>query len=328
MPQELSLEELCRLYEQMCLIRLFEGQVQRLASTGEVPGFPHLSTGQEAVAVGVCANLSDDDMIFSSHRAHGHVIAKGSDPYAVLAEILGRQDGLCQGRGGSMHLVDAAKGVLGATGVVAGNVSLAAGAAWAAQLRGEGRIAAVFSGDGATGAGVFHETLNLASLWRLPLLLVCENNGYAEFTSREEHSNVAKVSTFAAPYAIPSRTVDGNDLLVVHEAAREAIGRVRNQEGPWLLECMTFRMAGHYVGDAQRYRSKEEMEAMKEKDPIVRLGRHLAGRGVPAQKLDGLMAGAKGRMEAIAERARKAARPDPATVLDYVYSAKLAAEEN
>ncbi len=327
MAETLSLGDLHRLYEQMCLIRAFEGQVQRLAATGEVPGFPHLSTGQEAVAVGICSQLSDADLIFSSHRAHGHVLAKGSDPYAVLAEIIGRQDGVCQGRGGSMHLVDVAKGVLGATGVVAGNVSLAAGAAWAAQLRGKGHIAAVFFGDGATGAGVFHETLNLAGLWKLPLLLVCENNGYAEFTSREEHSDVAKVSTFAAPYGIPSRTVDGNDLLVVHEAACEAIAHVRNQEGPWLLECMTFRMAGHYVGDAQRYRSKEEMEAMKEKDPIVRLGRHLAERGTPAQKLDELMAHAKATIDDASGRARAAARPDPARVLDYVYSANFGAGE-
>ena len=322
---DLPLEDLYRFHDEMCLIRHFETQVQRLASTGEVPGFPHLSTGQEAVAVGVCAHLSAKDVLFSSHRAHGHVLAKGSDPYAVMAEILGRQDGLCQGRGGSMHLVDASKGMLGATGVVAGNVSLAAGAAWAAQVHGKGRLAAVFFGDGATGAGVFHETLNLAGLWKLPLLFVCENNGYAEFTSREEHSNVSKVSAFAAPYNIASQTVDGNDVLVVHEAARDAVSRLRRQEGPYLLECMTYRMAGHYVGDAQRYRSKEELEAMKQKDPILRLRRHLIERGASERQLDERMAAVKAQMDEAVERSRKAARPDPASVLDYVYSAHLPA---
>ena len=189
------------MYRAMWRIRLFEDQVQRLAAAGEVPGFPHLSTGQEAVAVGVCAHLSREDVVFTSHRGHGHVLAKGSDLQATLAEVLGRQDGLCRGRGGSMHLVDAGNGVLGATGVVAGNLSLAAGAAWAFQAQGKRNISVVFFGDGATGAGVFHETLNLAALWRLPVLFVCENNGYAEFTGREEHSNVTQVSSFAAPYA-------------------------------------------------------------------------------------------------------------------------------
>lgn len=324
---DLTLNTLYRFYEQLWRIRLLEGHVQRLAAAGEVPGFPHLSTGQEAVAVGVCANLSSGDYLFSGHRAHGHVIAKGSDPYAVFAEIIGREQGLCRGRGGSMHLVDASNGVMGATGVVAGNLSLAAGAAWAAQVRGDGRIAVVFFGDGATGAGVFHETLNMASLWNLPLLFVCENNGYAEFTSREEHSKVGKVSAFAAPYGISALTVDGNDVLTVHDAAHKAIGHIREQGGPWLLECMTFRMAGHYVGDAQRYRSKEELAAMKEKDPIARLHRHLVAKGAAESELDGIAARVKEEMTAVVDRARQSARPDPATVMDYVYSATLPGPE-
>jgi len=322
---DLPLDFLERCYEQLWRIRLLETQVGRLASQGEVPGFPHLSTGQEAVAVGVCAQLTEQDVLFTSHRGHGHVVAKGSAPYAVFAEILGREDGLCRGRGGSMHLVDAAKGVLGATGVVAGNVSLAAGAAWAAQMRGEDRIAVVFFGDGATGAGVFHETLNLAALWKLPLLLVCENNGYAEFTSREEHSNVAKVSAFAAPYGIAAQTVDGNDLLTVHAAAGEAVRSLRAGRGPCLLECMTFRMAGHYVGDSQRYRSKEEMDAMKEKDPIPRLAKHLVARGIAPSKLDETEARIKGEMDKVVQKARAAARPNPGEVLAQVYSALPAA---
>jgi TPP-dependent pyruvate/acetoin dehydrogenase alpha subunit len=316
---EPTLDDWKQMYRALWRIRLFEGQVQRLAAAGEVPGFPHLSTGQEAVAVGVCAHLAREDVLFTSHRGHGHVLAKGSDLQATLAEILGRQDGLCSGRGGSMHLVDAANGVLGATGVVAGNLALAAGAAWAAQAQGRKNISVVFFGDGATGAGVLHETLNLAALWHLPVLFVCENNGYAEFTSREEHSNVTHVSSFAAPYAIRTKTIDGNDLLAVHAAAGEAIELLRQGAGPYLLECMTYRMAGHFVGDAQQYRSKEELAASREKCPIERLKRHLIGRGVSQGELEAIGERARHEVQQAADRARAAPRPDPAHVLDYVY---------
>jgi len=307
------------MYHALWRIRLFEEQVQRLAGAGQIPGFPHLSTGQEAVAVGVCAHLRREDALFTSHRGHGHVLAKGSGLEQTLAEILGRDSGLCHGRGGSMHLVDAANGVLGATGVVGGNLALAAGAAWAAQAQATGSISVVFFGDGATGAGAFHETLNLASLWRLPLLLVCENNGVAEFTSREEHSTVKHVSSFAAPYAIPTQTIDGNDLPAVHAAARDAIEGVRRGAGPYLLECMTYRMAGHYVGDAQQYRSKEELAAIREKCPIERLKKRLAAQGVAAAELDAIADRARQEVEQAVARARAALRPDPASVLADVY---------
>ncbi|MCC7463102.1 MAG: thiamine pyrophosphate-dependent dehydrogenase E1 component subunit alpha [Gammaproteobacteria bacterium] len=316
---EATLADWKAMFRQLWRIRLFEGQVQRLAGSGEIPGFPHLSTGQEAVAVGVCAHLAPADVLFTSHRGHGHVLAKGSDIEATFAEILGRATGLCRGRGGSMHLVDAAHGVLGATGVVAGNLALAAGAAWAAQARGERTVSVVFFGDGATGAGAFHETINLASLWKLPVLFVCENNGYAEFTSREEHSKVAHVSAFAAPYGMPAETIDGNDLRIVYAAAGAAIEALRRGEGPRLLECMTYRMAGHYVGDAQRYRSKEELAAMSEKCPIERLRRHLLAQGVDAAELEASGAAARAEVEQAVERARAAPRPDPATVLEGVY---------
>lgn len=308
------------MYHALWRIRLFEGQVQRLAATGDVPGFPHLSTGQEAVAVGVCSQLMREDVIYTSHRGHGHILAKGSDLEATLAEIIGRDTGLCRGRGGSMHLVDAANGVMGATGVVAGNLSLAAGAAWAAQAQGKKTLSVAFFGDGATGAGVFHETLNLASLWKLPILFVCENNGYAEFTSREEHSTVNHVSNFAKPYAIPTKTIDGNDLRVVHAEAAQAINSIRAGDGPYLLECMTFRMAGHYVGDAQQYRSKDELAAMMEKCPIERLKRHLLSEGVAETVLESMYAKAKTEVDQATVKAKAAARPDPASVMEYVYS--------
>ena len=316
---EPSLDDWKKMYHALWRIRLFEAQVQRLAGAGEIPGFPHLSTGQEAVAVGVCADLSRDDLLFTSHRGHGHVLAKGSNLAATFAEILGRDTGLCRGRGGSMHLVDAANGVLGATGVVGGNLALAAGAAWAAQAQGRKNISVVFFGDGATGAGAFHETLNLAALWKLPVLFVCENNGYAEFTSREEHSNVNQVSSFAAPYAMQTNTIDGNDLPAVHAAARAAIELLRKGEGPYLLECMTFRVAGHYVGDSQQYRSKEELAAMKEKCPIERLKQRLVERGVTPADLDAISERAMNEVQRAVEDARAAPRPDPSTVLDNVY---------
>jgi len=309
-----------QMYRALWRIRIFEAQVQRLAAAGEVPGFPHLSSGQEAVAVGVCAHLTREDSLFTSHRGHGHVLAKGCDLQATFAEIIGREGGLCRGRGGSMHLVDAVHGVLGATGVVAGNLALAAGAAWAAQARGDGTISVVFFGDGATGAGVFHETLNLAALWKLPLLLVCENNGYAEFTSRDEHSKVTRVSAFAGPYDIAASTIDGNDLLVVHARAGDAIAAVRRGDGPYLLECMTYRMAGHFVGDAQHYRPKDEIAAMEERCPIERLKRHLIERGAAERELDTIADAARQEVLQAVERARAEPRPDPAAVLDYVYA--------
>ena len=304
----------------LCQIRTFEEEVQRLAAAGEVPGFPHLSTGQEAVAVGVCSRLAREDLLFTSHRGHGHILAKGSDIEATFAEVLGRQTGLCHGRGGSMHLVDAANGVMGATGIVAGNLSLAAGAAWAAQALGSSNVSVVFFGDGATGAGAFHETINLAVLWKLPILFVCENNGYAEFTSREEHSTVEFVRRFAEPYDMAASTIDGNDLLAVYAAAGEAIARLRDGKGPYLLECMTYRLAGHFVGDAQRYRSREELAAMRAKDPIDRLRRHLLQSGVMERDLDALAERARRAVLDAVERARTSARPDPAGVLGEVYA--------
>jgi pyruvate dehydrogenase E1 component alpha subunit len=320
-PVAPTLADWKRMYRALWRIRIFEGQVQRLAAAGEVPGFPHLSTGQEAVAVGVCAHLTREDALFTGHRGHGHTLAKGSEVQAVFAEIIGRDGGLCRGRGGSMHLVDATNGMLGATGVVAGNLPLAAGAAWAFQSKGATTISAVFFGDGATGAGVFHETLNLAALWKLPILFVCENNGYAEFTSREEHSNVTQVSAFAAPYGMPARTIDGNDLLAVHAAAGAAVAALRRGLGPYFLECMTCRMAGHFVGDAQHYRSAEELAAVKEKCPIERLKLKLIEWGATDAELDALAEEAKQEVLQAVERARASPPPDPASVLEYVYSA-------
>ncbi|MCL6592844.1 MAG: thiamine pyrophosphate-dependent dehydrogenase E1 component subunit alpha [Alicyclobacillus sp.] len=319
-------EECLSLYRMMVRIRLFEEQVGKLVATGQVPGLTHLSTGQEAVAAGVCAALRPHDYLFSGHRAHGHTLAKGSPVAAGLAEILGREPGLCRGRGGSMHLVDASRGMLGATGVVGGNIPLALGAAWAAQARGEDRLAVVFFGDGASGNGVFHESLNLASLWRLPVLFVCENNGVAEFTQRAEHSRVALTSEFAKPYDIPVRVVDGNDVLAVYTAAQELTRMVRQACGPAYLECQTYRLSGHYVGDAQAYRNQAEVAAWRERDPLLRLQRQLLAQGVPSAQLTALEAAERDELALALQQAWAAPPPAAAAAGADVYSSAWLAQ--
>jgi pyruvate dehydrogenase E1 component alpha subunit len=256
----------------MWRIRAFEERVGQLVRANEVHGLVHLSTGQEAVAVGVCSQLRDDDAVYSGHRAHGHALAKGAPMRAVMAELMGRDAGLCRGLGGSMHLVDREHGFLGATGVVGGNVPLALGSALAARLSGSDAVAVVFFGDGAVQGGIFVESVNIAALWKLPAILVCENNGFAEFTPRSAHTVVERVSDVVAPYGFPRETVDGNDLRAVHEAFGGFLAPARAGEGPFLLECLTHRLGGHYEGDAQRYREQIGDEEWRAIDPILRLG--------------------------------------------------------
>ena len=300
-------------------IRIFEDNVTNLYRAGMVPGFVHVCSGQEAVSVGVCAVMEDGDYLFSGHRAHGHFLARGSDPFRLMAEILGRRNGACGGFGGSMHLVDVTHGAMGATGVVGGNIPLAAGAAWAASEQGRKKIAVVFFGDGAGGNGTFHETLNLAALWHLPVLFVCENNGYAEFTSREEHSIVQHLSLFAAPYKIPSVVVDGNDVSAVESAAKQFVADMRASGGPRFLECMTYRLSGHYVGDPEQYRSKAEIATWGEQDPIERLKDQLLREGVDQKVLGAIEVEVRDELIAVVERARAASMPDVAGVMAHVY---------
>jgi acetoin:2,6-dichlorophenolindophenol oxidoreductase subunit alpha len=254
-----------RLLATMWRIRLFEEQVGALARSGEVPGLVHLSIGQEGVAAAVCSQLRADDAVYSGHRAHGHAIAKGAPLGRLMAELMGRDTGLCRGLGGSMHVVDREHGFMGATGVVGGNVPIALGSALASRLRGDDSVAVVFFGDGAVQAGHFNETVNLATLWGLPLLLVCENNGFAEFTPRSAHTNVERVSDVVAPYGLERDTVDGNDVLAVWDAFGRFLTSARAGGGPFLLECLTRRLRGHYEGDATRYEP-----ASAESDPIER----------------------------------------------------------
>jgi acetoin:2,6-dichlorophenolindophenol oxidoreductase subunit alpha len=267
----------------MWRIRVFEERVGQLTRGNEVYGLVHLSVGQEAVAVGVCGQLRDDDAVYSGHRAHGHAIAKGAPLGRVMAELMGRDGGLCRGLGGSMHLVDVEHGFLGATGVVGGNVPLALGSALAGRLAGRDEVAVVFFGDGAVQGGIFVESVNLATLWALPVILVCENNGFAEFTPRSAHTIVERVTDVVAPYGLARATVDGNDVDAVRRAFGGLLEAARLGEGPFLLECLTHRLRGHYEGDPQRYREALADEEWQRLDPI----RRLEQRGLDEGWLDG-----------------------------------------
>jgi acetoin:2,6-dichlorophenolindophenol oxidoreductase subunit alpha len=302
-------------------IRVFEERVGALARASEIHGLIHLSTGQEGVAVGVCGALRNDDAVYSNHRAHGHALAKGAPPAKVLAELMGREGGLCRGLGGSMHLVDVQHGLLGATGVVGGNVPLALGSALAAQLGGSDAVAVVFFGDGAVQSGIFVESVNLATLWRLPVLLVCENNGFAEFTPRSAHTNVERVSDVVAPYGIARETVDGNDVIAVREAFARFLADARAGGGPALLECLTHRLRGHYEGDPQRYRQALAEEEWQQLDPILRLQRRGAAEGWLADDAPAAIERAARAEMAEAERvARESPFPPASLTAELVYA--------
>ncbi len=305
----------------MWRIRIFESRVGQLKRADEVHGLIHLSEGQEAVAAGVCGQLRDDDAVYSGHRAHGHAIARGAPLDRVMAELMGREDGLCKGLGGSMHLVDTEHGLMGATGVVGGNIPIALGSALAAQLDGGDQVAVVFFGDGAVQAGHFNETINLATLWGLPLILVCENNGFAEFTPRSAHTKVERVSDVVAPYGLPRETVDGNDLAGVWETFGGFLAAARKGEGPMLLECLTHRLRGHYEGDPGQYREAMADEEWQRKDPILRLQRTAAEAGwFDEEAAAEVEAEARQAVEAAIEFARASSFPSPEVAAALVYA--------
>jgi TPP-dependent pyruvate/acetoin dehydrogenase alpha subunit len=244
----------------------------------EIQGLLHLGIGQEAVAVGTCGLLRSEDYVFGGHRSHGHAIAKGADLNRLMAEIAGRATGYCAGKGGSMHIVALDAGFVTATGVVGGTIPLALGAAFAVKEKGEDQVAVVFFGDGAGQAGAFHESLNIASLWKLPVIFVCENNGYAEFTPLSSHTLIERLARHAETYKIPSTTVDGNDLMKVRDGMGKALQQARAGKGPAFVECLTHRLRGHYEGDPAKYRELSELAEWKEKDPIARFTRELKRR--------------------------------------------------
>ncbi len=261
--------ELIDLYETMALIRAFESRVADLYRDGEIPGFVHTSLGQEAVAAGVCAALAPDDYLTTTHRGHGHVLAKGADLDRMMAELFGRADGLCRGKGGSMHVADPAVGILGANAIVGAGIPLATGAALSSKLLGQGRVAVAFFGEGAVNQGSFHEAVNLAAIWDLPVVFLCENNGYSEFTDSSTMARTPNVVERASGYGLWTRAVDGNDVEAVHIAALEAVRRCRAGEGPALIEAATYRWHGHYEGDGQPYKPEAEIAAWKARDPLV-----------------------------------------------------------
>jgi Pyruvate/2-oxoglutarate dehydrogenase complex, dehydrogenase (E1) component, eukaryotic type, alpha subunit len=309
------------LLRMMWRIRLFEERAGQLKRTDEVYGLIHLSVGQEAVAAGVCRQLRDDDAVYSGHRAHGHAIAKGAPLDRVMAELMGRDDGLCHGLGGSMHLVDTEHGLMGATGVVGGNIPISLGTALANHLDGGDRATVVFFGDGAVQAGHFNETVNLATLWGLPLILVCENNGFAEFTPRSAHTNVERVSDVVAPYELTRETVDGNDLGAVWDAFGGFLETVRKGEGPLLLECLTHRLRGHYEGDPAQYREALADEEWQQKDPILRFQRAAAEAGWFDEKAaSAAETEARQAVEAAVEFGRASAFPSPEIAAELVYA--------
>jgi pyruvate dehydrogenase E1 component alpha subunit len=306
----------------MLLIREAELALARLFADGEVPGFIHLSVGQEAVAAGVCSALGPRDSVASTHRGHGHAIARGVALDGFFAEVLGRASGVCGGRGGSMHVADLDRGMLGANGIVGAGAPIALGAALAHRIQGSGGVAVAFFGDGALAEGALHETLNLAAIWRLPLLLVCENNGWAEF-SRSDTQVAATLSAWSAAYGVPHAEVDGNDAAAVAAAAAAAVEALRRGEGPRVLEARTHRWRGHFEGDPQRYRDPEEVARVAsaaEHDPIARTRAMLLAAGTPASELDAAAAQARDAVAAAVAAARAAPAADWADARHGVYA--------
>ena len=272
---DLEKNQLLIIYRKMLEIRLFEEKVYELYGQNLVPGTIHLYAGEEAVAVGVCANLRNDDYVVSTHRGHGHCIAKGARLDKTMAEILGKETGYCKGKGGSMHIADFSVGMLGATAVVGAGIPIATGAGLSIKLRGTDQVATCFFGEGASNQGTFHEGINLAATWMLPVIFVCENNLYAMGTRQTLIMRIENVSDRAAAYGIPGVVVDGNDVLAVYEATRDAVNRARAGKGPTLIECKTYRHKGHSRVDPAKYRPKEEVGEWLKKDPIARLKKHL-----------------------------------------------------
>ncbi|MDQ7858864.1 MAG: pyruvate dehydrogenase (acetyl-transferring) E1 component subunit alpha [Armatimonadota bacterium] len=316
-----DLEQLVGMLRTMLLIRAFEEKADELFALGRIHGTMHLSLGQEAVAVGVCAALRADDYILSTHRGHGHCLAKGADPRLMMAEFLGKETGYCRGRGGSMHIADVRGGNLGANGIVAGGLPIATGVGLSIQMRRTGQVCVAFFGDGAANEGAFHEALNLAAIWMLPVVFVCENNQYAMSMPVRRAMRVERVSDRATAYGMPGATVDGMDVVAVHEAATSAVGRARAGGGPTLLECVTYRYRGHSKSDRQRYRGRDEVEAWRARDPIARLRARLTADGALTEaEADALAAEASAAIEDALRFAEAQPEPDPATLLQDVYA--------
>lgn len=291
---ELSKENLLNVYERMRLIRTFEDRAAELFADGKLPGFVHLYAGEEAIAVGVCSHLTDDDFITSTHRGHGHCIAKGVEINPMMAELYGKVTGSCKGKGGSMHIADVDKGMLGANGIVGGGGPLACGSGLMAKVKGTNQVTVCFFGDGASEQGTMHEAMNLAKVWNLPVVFVCENNGFAETTPSSYHCSAKDISDRATAYNMPGFTVDASDFFAVYEAAGEAIDRARKGGGPSLIECKGFRYYGHFEGDTKLYYTEDMVADFKKRDPLGKFRRRVLDRNLISEaELDDIDAKAK-----------------------------------
>jgi len=314
----LSEEQLTEFLRDMLLIRRFEEKVEERFRAGELPGFLHVAIGQEAVCVGVCRAMGDDDVFASTHRAHGHTLARGTSPNAVMAELYGKTEGCSHGYGGSMHLYDVERGNLGANAVVGGGLPAITGAALAFQMKGEPRVAVAFFGDGATNIGTFHESLNLGQLWRVPAVYVCENNHWAESTPASQQLPIEDLSLRAEAFGMRSITVDGQDVEEVYAGASEALDHARSGDGPVFLLANTYRLTGHYVGDPQVYRDKEEVRDLREnQDPLTKLRERLE---LPTEEWERMDEEITQAVEDSVEFAKNGTDPAPEDALKNVYA--------
>ncbi len=308
------------IYRVMNEIRYFEEKAYEFFSENKLRGSVHLYTGEEAVAATACAQLSDEDYITSTHRGHGHGIAKSGDLKAAMAELMGKETGFCKGRGGSMHIADLKKGNLGANAIVGGGIPIAVGGALAQSYLGTDRVTVSFFGDGAANQGTFHESLNLASVWKLPVIFICENNQFAISVPVRQSTSVKDVGVRGKGYDMPGVTVDGNDVYAMYEAVQAAIKRARAGKGPTLIEAKTYRWRGHWTGDPEVYRTKDEVRAWIEKCPIKRMSKKMIEDGIAgAAELDAIEKKAMADVEDAATFALESPEPDPATVMDNVY---------
>ncbi|TET63978.1 pyruvate dehydrogenase (acetyl-transferring) E1 component subunit alpha [Candidatus Bathyarchaeota archaeon] len=309
------------MYRKLLEIRIFEEKVFELYAQNLVPGTIHLYTGEEAVAVGVCSNLRKDDYITSTHRGHGHCIAKGAQPKQIMAEILGKKTGYCKGKGGSMHIADFSVGMLGATAVVGAGLPIAMGAGLSIKLSRTDNVVACFFGDGASNQGTFHEAINMAAIWKLPVIFVCENNVYAMGTRRSRVMLIENIADRAQAYGISGVAVDGNDVLAVYEAAQKAVERARRGEGPTLIECKTYRHKGHSRIDPAKYRPKEEVEEWLRKDPIKRFREKLMQTEVLTEtEIQQVEKDVLAEIDEAAKYALQSPFPDPEEALEDVYA--------
>lgn len=321
LPEVSTEAGLAEMYRKMLEVRVFEEKVFDLYAQNLVPGTIHLYAGEEAVAVGACSALKKDDYIISTHRGHGHCIAKGADLKKTMAEILGKKTGYCKGKGGSMHIADFAIGMLGATAVVGAGLPIAVGAGLSAKLRKTGQVVVCFFGEGASNQGTFHESLNMASTWKLPVIFVCENNLYAMGTRQSRVMNIENIADRAVAYGIQGMIVDGNDVLAVYEAAGKAVDRARKDEGPTLIECKTYRHKGHSRVDPAKYRPKEEVQEWLAKDPIKRFREHLLRNSLfTEEELQKIEKEVAAEIEEAVKFATESPFPDPKEALEDVYA--------